>query len=527
MERSTLKLTLLLVCTALANASFAIRYHVNTAASGTGTGLSWANAFTDIQTALSLVVPSDEIWVAAGQYKPTATATRTISFVLRNGVNMYGGFAGTETELTQRDIASNPTVLNGDIGEVGDNSDNSHNIVTANNITTTITLDGFRIMNGQSGSSYNGGGLKYTNGQNGQLVLKNCSFLSNFAANSGGAIYMASAILRIEDCEFNNNQSTSGDGAAIYVGNNNGDPSTLHIHTSTFKNNVSRRGACLYNSVSYEDLIIDRCVFTNNTSEFSILNIDDFSTSRISNSYIIGNTVNGSSSNVLYVNSTNDTEVFTMSNCTFANNYNLYTNTLQEEILFFQDSWHRIENSILYGNTAYSGRQLNTSAIVSHSDVQGGHASGTSIVTEDPQFLDPYIGVPSIFDATAYDYRLGSSSPAVNVGNNTFVIPEYELDLDGFARIQGGVVDLGCYESDLNVSVGEAIHTKSTLRFDAERSEICIQDPKQNELVVIHGIGGKLIARVAIKNSRMRIDLPTGIYLATCPGRLALKFVIP
>ncbi|MEZ4738608.1 MAG: hypothetical protein R2818_04440 [Flavobacteriales bacterium] len=40
-------------------------------------------------------------------------------------------------------MVNNITVLSGDIGQLGESSDNSHNIITANNITTNITVDGF------------------------------------------------------------------------------------------------------------------------------------------------------------------------------------------------------------------------------------------------------------------------------------------------------------------------------------------------------------------------------------------------
>src|SRR5262245_48737704 len=77
--------------------------YVNAVATGANNGLSWTDAYIDLQSALSAAVNGDEIWVAAGTYKPTTSTDRTISFTLKNGVALYGGFAGTETLLTQRD----------------------------------------------------------------------------------------------------------------------------------------------------------------------------------------------------------------------------------------------------------------------------------------------------------------------------------------------------------------------------------------------------------------------------------------
>src|SRR5262249_50807440 len=90
--------------------------YVNAAASGANNGTSWANAFTTLPPALSAAGATDEIWVAQATYKPTATTTRTISFALKDGVSVYGGFVGNETQRTQRDPVAHVTVLSGDIG---------------------------------------------------------------------------------------------------------------------------------------------------------------------------------------------------------------------------------------------------------------------------------------------------------------------------------------------------------------------------------------------------------------------------
>ena len=72
-----------------------VRYAKPTA-SGTGDCLSWANACS-LQSALTGAVSGNEIWAAAGTHKPTTGTDRTVTFQLKNGVAIYGGFAGTET----------------------------------------------------------------------------------------------------------------------------------------------------------------------------------------------------------------------------------------------------------------------------------------------------------------------------------------------------------------------------------------------------------------------------------------------
>jgi hypothetical protein len=112
-----------------------------------GDGSSWASAFNDLQDALATATAGDEIWVAAGTYKPTTDGNREISFNLESGVSLYGGFAGTETDLDERDWEVNSTVLSGDIGVPGSVVDNSYHVVYASGITG-VTLDGLTITGG-------------------------------------------------------------------------------------------------------------------------------------------------------------------------------------------------------------------------------------------------------------------------------------------------------------------------------------------------------------------------------------------
>ncbi len=131
-------------------------------ASGTGDGTSWTNAYTSLQSAISVAMSGDAIWVAAGTYKPTDGTDRTVSFQLKNGVAVYGGFAGTETILNQRNMRDNETILSGDIGITGDNSDNTYHVVYNYEKDNTALLDGVTITGGNANGTYNdgsGGGI--------------------------------------------------------------------------------------------------------------------------------------------------------------------------------------------------------------------------------------------------------------------------------------------------------------------------------------------------------------------------------
>lgn len=531
MTSALVRACLLLTLFSLASSAYATRYHVNANATGSATGLSWTNAFTDLQVALSMVIPGDEMWVAAGQYRPTTGTSRTSSFQLRNGVDLYGGFVGTETLLEERDLEANITVLNGDIGEPGTTSDNSYRVVTANNINTHIVLDGFRIMNGYSaaGNGYNGGGLNVQNALGGNVHVRNCLFVNNYSGSYGGGIYLAAAVVTLEDCTFNNNSAgTGGDGGAIYNGNNNGGYSILGIRGCRFINNTARRGACIFGGLDFDSLLIDRCMFTNNTSELSILEFDGFNAARLSNTYIIGNTVNGSTSNVFRVQTTAPDEAMTINNCTIAQNFNL-ASSVQQEIIRVYGTQHRIENSILAGNTAYNGRQVSTGMVITNSIVPGGHPNGTGILDMDPLFAQPSFASGTNFDATSFDYTLLPASPGINAGANDLVPVDQLLDLAGNVRIQGGTVDMGCYESDLSTGVPPSPAPAATWYFDVQQQALRYtgtQDMSGRVLRIIDANGGQ-VATIPVALNTVQVSLSPGMYLAITGKTDAFRFVVP
>ncbi len=104
-------------------------------AAGANNGTSWANAFTNLQSALDAVTPGNEIWIAAGNYIPVGATPQQSQFWLLKPAKLYGGFAGNETTLSQRNWELNPTILNGDksgndvAGNFTNRIDNAHHIL--------------------------------------------------------------------------------------------------------------------------------------------------------------------------------------------------------------------------------------------------------------------------------------------------------------------------------------------------------------------------------------------------------------
>ena len=98
------------------SASVDAQVYVNVTATGTNDGSSWTNAYSSLQNALDNAASGNEVWVAAGTYSPGSAVTDFFNVGVQ-GQAIYGGFAGTETMLSQRDIATNKTILSGDVSD--------------------------------------------------------------------------------------------------------------------------------------------------------------------------------------------------------------------------------------------------------------------------------------------------------------------------------------------------------------------------------------------------------------------------
>lgn len=246
-------------------------------ASATGDGSSWSNATADLQSALKAAKTGDEIWVAMGKYLPTRGNDRNASFNIPDGVKVYGGFAGLESALDQRNPAKFLTILSGEIGSPK-LDDNSYTVIYTKNVSRATLVDGFTIMGGASnstdarGSSKRCGAGWFNIGENGisSPTIMNCIFTKNMARD-GAALYNfagknGESSPLIQACQFIDNHADL-DGGAIY---NDATQGTCNpqIVSCLFTDNEASYGGGVMNSASGGSCrpLVTECIFTNNTA---------------------------------------------------------------------------------------------------------------------------------------------------------------------------------------------------------------------------------------------------------------------
>ena len=272
-------------------------------------GTAWESSCS-LQQALRLSVAGDQIWVKAGTYKPTNTADRTISFALKSGVAIYGGFDGTETDVSQRSPVDHVTILSGDIGLAGNSSDNSYHVVYSYNVDAATSLDGFTISGGNANGQYpysRGGGIfNYA----GNLSLANVVLTGNQTIDLGGGMYNYGGNPTLEHVDFQGNIATQR-GGGIYNYS-----SHVVMNSITFTENIATKemggGMNSFDSTS----VLTDVVFTRNSAGTSGGGLFSFGGSvTVTNATFTENTAKGGAG--MY-NSTNSTASLT--NIEFINN---------------------------------------------------------------------------------------------------------------------------------------------------------------------------------------------------------------
>jgi hypothetical protein len=237
-------------------------------AGGNNSGSSWLNAFTSLQAALAFAIQCplvQQVWVAKGTYYPDEGPSminddRTMRFSMRSGLAIYGGFAGTETLLVQRNLKTAPSILSGEIQQDNNAANNTNSLFTNQGVDSTALLDGFILTGGASAGT---GGAIINN--NSSPVFSNCIFRSNMAVSLAGAVHnTAGSDPVFTNCVFTGN--TAPVGGVMF----NSSSSPI-ITNCTFASNSSPSGSAIWSQTN-SFAKITNCIVWANTGSAALIN---------------------------------------------------------------------------------------------------------------------------------------------------------------------------------------------------------------------------------------------------------------
>ncbi len=373
---------------------------VDADAVGNRSGTNWHDAYPDLQAALTAAALQqfdvEEIWVARGTYYPDrGSGDREATFRVVDGISLYGGFRGWESQRAQRAPARHECVLSGDIGSPGDDTDNVYHVVTAGGPGETALLDGLVITSGRADGLRpldRGAGIY---NRDATLTVHDCRFENNYAADVGGAIFNTFAEPTISRCMFFANSGSVGGG------------------------------------IRNEDSVvrIDNCLFGGN----------------MAHAYA-GGAINNSNTDLTVTNSTFVANEATTAGAGAIRNVGTSDVSLTSCIL-----WDNHTSTGEPTETAQMTSAPTCAVTVDYTCIQGwtGSLGGTGSMGDDPLFVNPAGPDGDPGGWADNDYRLSAGSPCINTGDPAYVLTDGHTDLDGRPRVLCTRVDMGAYEYGL------------------------------------------------------------------------------
>lgn len=409
-----------------------------------GNGSNWDAAAMTLKTALDTPACT-EVWVKAGLYVPGDSPEDT--FNVRPGLAVYGGFAGTELERQQRNVAANVTILSGDIGADDENEDRNHiaestlmlrgenstHVVRMNGTTAAgpvqrdTVLDGFVITAGAAygaEASAAGGGLLCEGSGTGHdcsPTLGQLDFAGNAAGAGGGAAFLALnggvASPLLSEVSFRGNEASNGGGGLFFDGTDGHETDPELVAVGFYDNYAQLYGGAL-----------------------RIDSVNGDAHPRLRNVTFSSNT--GGAGAAIAIRANPGIATPNLNNVTFADN-----NAMGAGVIYLEgDGYGHVQmtigNSILHdvGNGEFYN--VGGEVYLGYSIVTGGcPATGSlcwNLVTADPQ-----LG-PLAWNGGSTRTRLpATTSPAIDAGDNGHC-PAF--DQRGIARPQRGGCDIGAVE---------------------------------------------------------------------------------
>ncbi|MDO5615317.1 MAG: right-handed parallel beta-helix repeat-containing protein, partial [Cruoricaptor ignavus] len=349
----------------------------------TGNGSSWNNAYGEVADALKFAKQNEtqwtatntlQIWVAKGTYKPkyspntgdnlkeNPTDPRDVSFLLVNNVQLYGGFAGNETDRNARDSETNKTTLSGDIGIENDITDNAYSVVISfgkyaqEPITANTVLDGFTISGGNAN--------KY-----GDRTINGISSYRNY----GGGMYNVSSSPTLTNVTLSGNVALFGGG--MYNSNSS---SPILTNVTISENTATANGGGMYNLSSSSPTLTNATISGNKAANGGgIFNLSS-SSPTLTNITISGNKATNGGGMYNYESSPILTNVTISGNTTIYQGDGMYNNgsspMLTNVTISGNKSGNYSNNGVIY-NSGSSKPKIYNSIILgnNNSTILGNH----------------------------------------------------------------------------------------------------------------------------------------------------------
>ncbi|MEM9479358.1 MAG: HYR domain-containing protein [Verrucomicrobiota bacterium] len=464
-------------------------------------GLTFGNdAFTSVQEAIDAVCEGGTVFIAEGLYEEGAqieiakdvtiigdhaettelsgdnshrvmeissgdVTLREISMINGMTTNDGGGIFQISGDLTLEDcLISDNTAVNGG----GIRSDGTLTITRSGFIENTAELAGGIFMQGASlcqitdsmisgneATVFSGGGIFRAIGE---LTVRNTTITQNSANLVGGGFLSAigDSAMTFDQCTFDSNSSTNGGGAIFNLG-------VLTVANSTLHGNTSSRGAGIFNT-------------TNGLRSDGVTAIGGIAT--VTNSTISGNTATGRGGGIF-----NEEGAFFPEDphysFLYVENSTVFGNSSGNEGGgIFNRSQATIDNSIIAGNTATNNGpdvfDSGVSMTSNNANFIGDPSGAGTAFNADLNFGNTSTTIADVLDVNLSDnggstftHALAVGSPALDSGDNAD-IPADVLDLNGnmdtteavpfdqrgsgFDRLINGLVDIGAYEEQVDVT---------------------------------------------------------------------------
>ncbi|WP_146106880.1 T9SS type A sorting domain-containing protein [Polaribacter porphyrae] len=488
----------------LMNTHSQVNRFVNPDATGNKNGTSWANAYTSIQDALNAaptnLTPGSiyRIWVKAGVYKPGNQRINFFHF-RKNQIRIYGGFNGTETHISQRNINQNKTILSGDLNDNDNGSlnindatrqDNSFRVVVVEAVG--VVIDGFTITGGNANGTLSGqdrgAGMSAHNGSF-SLTVRDCIIENNLASFAGGAIIIDESTAgtsfmdqSFERCLFRHNEAELG--GVFFIrqnlisGANSNPPRVTIVNSIAYGNKATNVNNNFGGSFMW--------INNNNANSGGI---NKFITVYVRNSTIANNVDDNADGGVIVAGSNNSGALIRL----------------------------RMDNSIFYNNkkqgivspTFSSWNFSNPATAV----VESSHSEDNFSTVSNNNKANFINGNPNFIDAANNDFRLMSNSPCIDSGSNAIGAGSGTVDYAGNTRTVNNTIDMGAFEFDASLNTKDFSSKNLTIFPNPISETIQLKNPKNHiisKIIIYNSLGQTVLQKNSFPLNVEQLD--KGIY---------------